>query len=183
MMPRPPMGPASPPQQVPGGMPMVNPTQPGPAVQMPPSQTAPQMLPYPYMAATPYPMMYSMPVASSSGMPMMYPMAMTFQAGPMMYPAAMMAPAMASQNMNNMPGNTWSGGGAPPVNSPPGGLGSGAPPVNPQDRQHLVRTVQQQIEYYFGVDNLCKDMYLRKHMSEEGWVPLSLIANFARVRP
>merc|ERR1711881_622549 len=108
---------------------------------------------------------------------MVYPMAMTLaQAGPMMYPTAMMTPSMPTNSMNNVIGA------AQPIGSSPVGLGSSAPLVNPQDRQQLVRVVQQQIEYYFGVENLCKDLYLRKHMSEEGWVPLVLIANFARVR-
>jgi len=30
-------------------------------------------------------------------------------------------------------------------------------------------------------DNLCKDMYLRRHMDEQGWVPVALIAGFNRV--
>lgn len=39
-----------------------------------------------------------------------------------------------------------------------------------------------QIEYYFSVDNLCKDMFLRKHMDSDGFVKLSLVAGFARMR-
>ncbi|CAZ81149.1 unnamed protein product [Tuber melanosporum] len=42
--------------------------------------------------------------------------------------------------------------------------------------------ITNQINYYFSVDNLCKDMYLRKHMDNEGFVALSFIANFNRVR-
>ena len=37
-------------------------------------------------------------------------------------------------------------------------------------------------EYYFSLDNLCKDMFLRKHMDSQGFVFLSVIANFNRIR-
>lgn len=37
-------------------------------------------------------------------------------------------------------------------------------------------------EYYFSVDNLCKDMFLRKHMDSQGFVLLSVIADFNRIR-
>uniref|UniRef100_A0A0D9VPP9 HTH La-type RNA-binding domain-containing protein n=1 Tax=Leersia perrieri TaxID=77586 RepID=A0A0D9VPP9_9ORYZ len=40
----------------------------------------------------------------------------------------------------------------------------------------------RQIEYYFSDDNLCKDPYLRQHMDDQGWVPLSLIAGFNQVK-
>ena len=30
-------------------------------------------------------------------------------------------------------------------------------------------------------DNLCKDPFLRQHMDDQGWVPLSLIAGFRKV--
>ncbi|KAL6902379.1 hypothetical protein ACP4OV_005255 [Aristida adscensionis] len=39
-----------------------------------------------------------------------------------------------------------------------------------------------QIEYYFSDDNLCKDTFLRQHMDDQGWVPLSLIAGFRKVK-
>jgi hypothetical protein len=37
-------------------------------------------------------------------------------------------------------------------------------------------------EYYFSIDNLCKDLFLRKHMDGQGYVPLSVIANFKRIK-
>ncbi|KAK3842664.1 MAG: hypothetical protein J3R72DRAFT_129950 [Linnemannia gamsii] len=40
----------------------------------------------------------------------------------------------------------------------------------------------QQMEYYFSVENLCKDVYMRTQMDAQGFVPLSLVANFNRVR-
>ena len=37
-------------------------------------------------------------------------------------------------------------------------------------------------EYYFSLENLCKDMFLRKHMDSQGFVFLSLLMNFNRIR-
>lgn len=42
-------------------------------------------------------------------------------------------------------------------------------------------TVVRQIDFYFSVDNLCRDLYLRKNMDSQGLVPLSLIAKFNRM--
>ncbi|KAL1961489.1 hypothetical protein VTN77DRAFT_1827 [Rasamsonia byssochlamydoides] len=46
----------------------------------------------------------------------------------------------------------------------------------------LIGMIQMQLEYYFSVDNLCKDLYLRKHMDSQGFVLLSFIANFKRIK-
>lgn len=37
-------------------------------------------------------------------------------------------------------------------------------------------------DYYFSLDNLCKDMFLRKNMNSKGLVPLSLLAGFNRLK-
>ena len=42
--------------------------------------------------------------------------------------------------------------------------------------------MRRQIEYYFSVENLCKDMFLRKKMDDGGWIPTRVIASFNRVR-
>lgn len=41
--------------------------------------------------------------------------------------------------------------------------------------------VKSQIEYYFSVDNLTRDFYIRRNMDEDGWVSISLIATFRRL--
>ncbi len=46
----------------------------------------------------------------------------------------------------------------------------------------LADAICRQIEYYFSVQNLCKDVFLRSKMNEEGWIPLRVIAAFNRVR-
>ncbi|KAG6475738.1 la-related protein 1B-like [Zingiber officinale] len=51
---------------------------------------------------------------------------------------------------------------------------------SPHPPQQLV--LKQQIEYYFSVDNLCRDSFLRSNMDAQGWVPISLIATFRRVK-
>ncbi|KAJ4967142.1 hypothetical protein NE237_018991 [Protea cynaroides] len=52
------------------------------------------------------------------------------------------------------------------------------PAPDPQLRAMLVK----QIDYYFSSENLCKDIFLRQNMEEQGWVPVSLIAGFNRVK-
>lgn len=69
---------------------------------------------------------------------------------------------------NNAPGR----GGQPPY----------APLRLPQDPDQFNEQIKRQIEYYFGIDNLCRDIYLRKNMNNEGWISLNLISNFNRVR-
>ena len=44
------------------------------------------------------------------------------------------------------------------------------------------QALRQQVEFYFSVDNLARDIFLRSHMDVEGWVPLQVVADFKRVR-
>lgn len=46
----------------------------------------------------------------------------------------------------------------------------------------LVAMLKGQIEYYFSIENLCKDMYLRQRMDSQGFVPLHFVAGFKRIR-
>ncbi|KAH8116135.1 winged helix DNA-binding domain-containing protein [Phellopilus nigrolimitatus] len=39
-----------------------------------------------------------------------------------------------------------------------------------------------QVEYYFSIQNLASDFFLRKQMDSRGWIPIHLIASFNRVR-
>ncbi|CAI2164549.1 3344_t:CDS:10 [Funneliformis geosporum] len=50
------------------------------------------------------------------------------------------------------------------------------------DVEVLKFCILQQIEYYFSLENLCKDIYLRNNMDSEGYVPISLLAGFNRVK-
>ncbi|KAI9716452.1 MAG: hypothetical protein M1812_005347 [Candelaria pacifica] len=58
-----------------------------------------------------------------------------------------------------------------------------AVPYSPYVEQYsVINMVSMQLEYYFSVDNLCKDMFLRKHMDSQGFVFLNVIANFNRIK-
>jgi hypothetical protein len=46
----------------------------------------------------------------------------------------------------------------------------GIMPVHPQ----LLDAVRQQVDYYFSIDNLVKDMFLRRKMDDDGWIPTSV---------
>lgn len=49
-------------------------------------------------------------------------------------------------------------------------------------KQQIMDAVRKQIEYYFSLENLCKDIFLRSKMDEKGWIPLAVVAQFNRVR-
>lgn len=55
-------------------------------------------------------------------------------------------------------------------------------PYSPQMETYLMDMVITQLDYYFSIDNLLKDLFLRKHMDSQGFVFLDVIANFNRVK-
>lgn len=59
---------------------------------------------------------------------------------------------------------------------------SAMPYTQQMEADHLMQTVTMQVEYYFSVNNLIKDMFLRKHMDSQGFVFLDIIANFNRIK-
>ncbi|CAM6047643.1 unnamed protein product [Sphagnum compactum] len=63
-----------------------------------------------------------------------------------------------------------------------GYFNSGAPAVISDLSTSLRVSLVKQIEYYFSMDNLCKDIFLRSKMDDQGFIPVSVIANFNRVR-
>jgi la-related protein 1 len=50
------------------------------------------------------------------------------------------------------------------------------------DMEAVKTYLKQQIEYYFSVDNLCKDTYMRQQMDKEGYVSLSTLLKFKRTK-
>ncbi|VDO12714.1 unnamed protein product [Rodentolepis nana] len=64
----------------------------------------------------------------------------------------------------------------PPLMSPP------AHPLGVTAATDLPTAIQNQVDFYFSGDNLARDTFLRKHMDKDGWVDLSVIANFNRMR-
>ena len=58
-----------------------------------------------------------------------------------------------------------------------------AVPYDPYMEQYsLLAMVTTQLEYYFSIDNLCKDVFLRKQMDSKGFVPLGVIQKFKRIQ-
>lgn len=62
------------------------------------------------------------------------------------------------------------------------GIMSANPYTPYMEQVSIVGMVSMQMEYYFSVDNLCKDLYLRRHMDSQGFVFLSVLAKFNRIR-
>ncbi|KAF2029418.1 hypothetical protein EK21DRAFT_67678 [Setomelanomma holmii] len=50
------------------------------------------------------------------------------------------------------------------------------------DQFALFQMITTQVEYYFSLDNLLKDLYLRRHMDSQGFVALEFIAAFNRIK-
>jgi len=50
------------------------------------------------------------------------------------------------------------------------------------DMEAVKTYLKQQIEYYFSVDNLCKDTYMRQQMDKEGYVNLTTLLKFKRTK-
>ncbi|XP_014614163.1 PREDICTED: la-related protein 1B [Polistes canadensis] len=46
----------------------------------------------------------------------------------------------------------------------------------------LQECIRKQIEYYFSEENLLRDIYLRRKMNKEGFLPIALIASFRRIQ-
>jgi len=59
---------------------------------------------------------------------------------------------------------------------------SAGPYASFPEQFQLLAMVTMQLEYYFSIDNLCKDVFLRKHMDSQGFVFLAFIAGFKRIQ-
>jgi la-related protein 1 len=73
---------------------------------------------------------------------------------------------------------------AAPVFYPPAAYGVSPSMVGMQGTpvSKLQEAVRNQIDYYFSVGNLVRDVFLRSKMNSEGWIPLHVIGAFNRVR-
>ncbi|KAF9740639.1 HTH La-type RNA-binding protein [Paraphaeosphaeria minitans] len=100
--------------------------------------------------------------------------------------------SVTNENTFRMPGQFGGPPQMPPINTYMGGNGYDYPMMQPMsaapfgqfgmDHFAMFSMVTTQLEYYFSLDNLCKDMYLRKHMDSKGFVFLSFIADFNRIK-
>ncbi|KAI1764057.1 hypothetical protein GGR53DRAFT_338067 [Hypoxylon sp. FL1150] len=74
-------------------------------------------------------------------------------------------------------------GSFPPVGMyDPSAYQQGGASFNYADPQHILHVIASQMDYYFSIDNLCKDTYLRQHMDSQGFVPLAVITAFKRMQ-
>ena len=55
-------------------------------------------------------------------------------------------------------------------------------PYYPHESMSVMPMLKSQVQYYFSLENLCKDMFLRKHMDSQGFVFLEMVSNFKRIR-
>ncbi|KAG9077217.1 hypothetical protein FS749_010921 [Ceratobasidium sp. UAMH 11750] len=74
-----------------------------------------------------------------------------------------------------------------PPPPPPAILGGTAPPPMPVTNvgymlDQMRYYVLGQVEYYLSVQNMCQDLYLRQQMDSQGWIPVSTVASFNRLR-
>ncbi|CAN1182415.1 La-related protein 1A [Linum perenne] len=112
-----------------------------------------------------------------------------------MGPRPLLRPPLFPPGPGFMVGPTFSG--AAMYNMPmvlPGGFRGPHPPhfvpypMNPGDLMLTPETVTlksnvvRQVEYYFSDENLQTDSYLVSLMDEQGWVPISTIADFKRLK-
>ncbi|KAL8621697.1 hypothetical protein ACOMHN_024668 [Nucella lapillus] len=64
---------------------------------------------------------------------------------------------------------------------------SAAPPLptaiaqNPALPVQLIMDLRKQLNYYFSLENLLQDIFLRKHMDPDGWVPAELMMKFNKM--
>jgi la-related protein 1 len=54
--------------------------------------------------------------------------------------------------------------------------------ANQFEYAQLAFMVKQQVEFYLSVENLCRDIFMRLQMDNEGWIDLSVIASFNRMK-
>ncbi|KAK8873166.1 hypothetical protein PGQ11_003680 [Apiospora arundinis] len=55
-------------------------------------------------------------------------------------------------------------------------------PYYPSEPNTLVDLVVNQLEYYFSVENMCKDLWIRQRMDSQGYVKLEIIREFKRMK-
>jgi len=54
-------------------------------------------------------------------------------------------------------------------------------PVAPLDNTQLMHALCTQLEYYFSVENLVKDLFLRNNMDSRGYIDVGVLAHFNRI--
>ena len=55
-------------------------------------------------------------------------------------------------------------------------------PQIPESQPAALEMLRNQVTFYFSIENLLRDTFLRRQMSNDGWVPVDFIAGFQRCR-
>ena len=103
--------------------------------------------------------------------------------GPPAYGEVVPEPAFVTPIIGGMAyyyDNQYQAGGNPAAAAASGPAGSTT--TNSSDPEVLKSNIKAQIEYYFSRENLLKDFFLRRKMDPEGYLPVTLVASFNRVR-
>ncbi|XP_075243137.1 uncharacterized protein LOC142337638 isoform X3 [Convolutriloba macropyga] len=80
-------------------------------------------------------------------------------------------------------GGAYLGGGVgAPLFDPLYGYYYYMPYSNITDQTVVRESIKHQIEYYFSVENLQRDFFLRRKMDPKGYLPISLLASFHRIQ-
>ena len=102
---------------------------------------------------------------------------------PTMYPGQGFYPTVPGMNQGLPPLQTdMQGYGVPQSMSMQPGIMTAMPYSDELSSYAMMSMVATQLEYYFSIDNLCKDLYLRKNMDSQGWVLLNVVAGFKRIK-
>lgn len=52
----------------------------------------------------------------------------------------------------------------------------------PSEEEVMNAYLVRQLEYYFSVENLCKDIWLRMQMNNDGWISIGVLLHFNRIK-
>lgn len=69
-----------------------------------------------------------------------------------------------------------------PVATPYGGAYFYNQPLPQFATDVLKKRITRQVDYYFSDENLCKDVFLRRKMDNDGYVPIALVTTFNNMR-
>eukprot|EP00930_Biecheleria_cincta_P058574 TRINITY_DN44392_c0_g1_i1.p1 TRINITY_DN44392_c0_g1~~TRINITY_DN44392_c0_g1_i1.p1 ORF type:complete len:467 (+),score=92.41 TRINITY_DN44392_c0_g1_i1:156-1556(+) len=123
--------------------------------------------------------------AGCGGMPIMAPcggFGMPYQFGAMPYQFSGVPMAYMPYFPVSMPTVQPGAPGGPLPTGMPGQAPVPVVPISPEQRQTLVNQVRSQIEYYFGQENLIKDIWLRSRaMDTKGYVDIRQLSGFRKV--
>ncbi|WVZ61367.1 hypothetical protein U9M48_011259 [Paspalum notatum var. saurae] len=160
----------------------------GPYMRGTPPPPPPMTVPPPFMGPPPPPPPPVSPMRPFTG-PMVFhdmpspvsPVSPMYFYGPPPPPEALRGLALAPA-MVGPPAYPYFQAPAEPQPEPEPELEPKPEPEPEPDAEEQRAKLLNQIEFYFSKENLCSDVYLRQQMDGQGWVDMSLIATFKKVK-